>query len=231
MPASERRQPGLWVVVPAYNEARTIEMVVRGLRGHCPRVVVIDDGSTDATGDLAFTGGATVLRHAVNLGQGAALQTGIDYALSRNANFICTFDADGQHDAASIDAMRAALDAAGADVALGSRFLQATPRMPAARRAVLRAAVRFTRFQTKLDLSDAHNGLRLFTRRAAAAIRIEQPGMAHASEILVAIARAKLKYVEVPTTVAYTEYSLGKGQSITNSVKILFDLVYAAWSR
>jgi len=231
MPASERRQPGLWVVVPAYDEARTIETVVRALREHAPRVVVVDDGSSDATGDLAFAAGATVLRHSVNLGQGAALQTGIDYALSRNASYVCTFDADGQHDADSIQAMRAALESSGAEVALGSRFLQSRTRMPALRRAVLQAAVRFTRLQTRLDVSDAHNGLRLFTRRAASAIRIEQPGMAHASEILVAIARAKLSYVEVPTTIAYTEYSLGKGQSVTNSVKILFDLVYAAWSR
>ena len=88
MPASERRQPGLWVVVPAYDEARTIETVVRALREHAPRVVVVDDGSSDATGDLAFAAGATVLRHSVNLGQGAALQTGIDYALSRNASYV-----------------------------------------------------------------------------------------------------------------------------------------------
>ena len=231
MLASERRRPGLWVVVPAYNEARAIETVVRGLREHAPRVVVVDDGSSDGTGDAAFAAGATVLRHAVNLGQGAALQTGIDYALSRNASFVCTFDADGQHDATSIVAMRAVLEKSGAEVALGSRFLRGHTRMPSLRRMVLQAAVRFTRLQTRMDVSDAHNGLRLFTRRAAQTIRIEQPGMAHASEILVAIARAKLPYVEVPTTVAYTAYSLGKGQSITNSVKILFDLVYAAWSR
>jgi glycosyltransferase involved in cell wall biosynthesis len=231
MNARERRRPGLWVVVPAWNEARTIGTVVRGLAEHLPRVVVVDDGSTDRCGEIALAEGATVMRHAINLGQGAALQSGIAYALSRNASHIATFDADGQHDPASIADLRAALDASGADVALGSRFLHGTPRMPALRRFVLQAAVRLTRAQTGLALTDAHNGLRVFTRDAAARLEIRQPGMAHASEILATIARAKLRHVEVPTTVSYSEYSLQKGQRIGNSVKILFDMMYAAWTR
>ncbi len=231
MSARERRRPGVWVIVPAYNEAVTIGEVVKGLRDYLPRVAVVDDGSTDGTGDVALAEGATVLRHAINLGQGAALQTGIDYALTRNASHICTFDADGQHDPLTIGAMLGVLECSHADVALASRFLAGEPEMPALRRALLKAAVRFTRTQTGLDVTDAHNGLRLFTRHAAQSIRIKQPGMAHASEILTAIGRVKLRYIEVPTTVAYTKYSLGKGQPVSNSVKILFDLVYAAWTR
>jgi len=227
----ERRKPGLWVVIPAYNEAGAIGAVLRGLRERLPRVVVVDDGSTDRTGEIALESGAVVVRHAINLGQGAALQTGIDYALARKASHVCTFDADGQHDPASIAALEAALASSGADVALGSRFLVSSPQMPPLRRAILRAAVALTRLQTGLRLTDAHNGLRLFTRDAAERIRIHQPGMAHASEILAAIARERLRYIEVPSRVAYTAYSLGKGQGVTNSVKILFDLMYAAWTR
>jgi len=195
-----------------------------------PQVVVVDDGSQDDTSGIARRAGATVLRHSINLGQGAALQTGIDFALERGATHVCTFDADGQHDAGTIDAMFVALEDSGADVALGSRFLGDTVNMPPLRRFALRAAVLYTRWQTRSEFSDAHNGLRLFTAYAARTCRMTQPGMAHASEILSAIARRKLRYVEVPTTITYSEYSLAKGQSLTNSVKILFDLLYASWS-
>jgi polyprenyl-phospho-N-acetylgalactosaminyl synthase len=231
MSTRERRKPGLWIVVPAYNEAGAIGAVLSGLHAYLPRVVVVDDGSSDRTGEIALESGAAVVRHAINLGQGAALQTGIDYALERNAAYVCTFDADGQHDPDSIAALYAALTSSGADVALGSRFLGSAPQMPVLRRSTLRAAVALTRLQTGLHLTDAHNGLRLLTRAAAERIRIRQPGMAHASELLVAIAHERLPYVEVPTRVNYTAYSIAKGQSVTNSVKILFDLVYAAWTR
>jgi glycosyltransferase involved in cell wall biosynthesis len=228
---SDPPTPRLWIVVPAFNEAGAIGGVLRALSDKLPNVVVVDDGSSDQTGAAALAGGAVVLRHVVNLGQGAALQTGIDYALERGATHVCTFDADGQHDPATIDAMLAALEDSGAEVALGSRFLGGTVGMPPLRRLVLQAAVRYTRWQTGCHFSDAHNGLRMFTARAARACRVNQPGMAHASEILSQIARQKLPYVEVPTTVTYSEYSLAKGQSLANSVKILFDLLYAAWSR
>jgi glycosyltransferase involved in cell wall biosynthesis len=231
MSTRDRRKPGLWVVVPAYNEAEALGGVLRGLEAYLPRVVIVDDGSTDRTTEVALAAGAVVVRHAINLGQGAALQTGIDYALARNASQICTFDADGQHDPASIAELQSALTASGAEIALGSRFLGSAPNMPALRRATLRAAIAFTRVQTGLKLTDAHNGLRLLTRAAAKRMHIRQPGMAHASEILATVARERLHYVEVPTKVRYSAYSLAKGQSVTNSVKILFDLVYAAWTR
>jgi hypothetical protein len=92
-------------------------------------------------------------------------------------------------------------------------------------------AIAFTRWQTGLPLSDTHNGLRAFTRRAAELIDLRHAGMAHGSEILAQIARQRLSYVEVPTTVRYSAYSMRKGQSLSNSVKIVFELFYAAWSR
>ena len=91
-----------WVVIPAYQEAKVLRRVVMGVRRVAPRVVVVDDGSADATAQEALAAGATVLRHAVNLGQGAALQTGMDYALAQGAQFLFTFDADGQHPAESL---------------------------------------------------------------------------------------------------------------------------------
>lgn len=217
-------RPNLWVICAAYNEATAIGRVVTelGRTGH--QVIVVDDGSRDATADVAAAAGAHVVVHPINLGQGAALQTGIDYALAQGADVLVTFDADGQHRVSDIARLVDALRQARADFALGSRFLGQTSNLPRLRRWLLKAATVFTRVTTGLRLTDSHNGLRAFTRKGAAAIRLRQNRMAHASEILVEIARSGLRYVEVPVTIEYTAYSLAKGQHIGNSVTILLDL-------
>jgi len=217
----------VWIVVPAYKEAATIAGVVASLRAEgYDKVCVVNDGSPDDTGALALAAGAHVLEHIVNLGQGAALQTGITYALSRGAEYICTFDADGQHAPQAVTDLLRALEASGADVALGSRFLGKSSRVPPMRRVLLKAALAFTHAHAHVPVTDTHNGLRLFTRRAAESIRIQQAGMAHASEILQKLGAAHLRFVEVPVEVRYTSYSRKKGQSGFDSVKILLDLLY-----
>ncbi|HEY4408129.1 MAG TPA: glycosyltransferase family 2 protein [Xanthobacteraceae bacterium] len=217
--------PNLWVICAAYNEATTIGRVVTELGRAGYQVVVVDDGSADQTRYIAAAAGAHVVTHPVNLGQGAALQTGIDYALAQGADILVTFDADGQHRVADIPVMVEALWRERADFALGSRFLGQTYNLPTLRRWVLYAATIFTRLTTGLRLTDSHNGLRALTRRGAAAIRLRQNRMAHASEILVEIAHSGLRYVEVPVTIEYTAYSLAKGQRLGDSVAILLDLV------
>jgi glycosyltransferase involved in cell wall biosynthesis len=226
MPAMENNSPpNLWVICAAYNEATTIGRVVTELGRAGYQVVVVDDGSADQTRYIAAAAGAHVVTHPVNLGQGAALQTGIDYALAQGADILVTFDADGQHRVADIPVMVEALWRERADFALGSRFLGQTYNLPTLRRWVLYAATIFTRLTTGLRLTDSHNGLRALTRRGAAAIRLRQNRMAHASEILVEIAHSGLRYVEVPVTIEYTAYSLAKGQRLGDSVAILLDLV------
>jgi glycosyltransferase involved in cell wall biosynthesis len=225
MPAMENSShPNLWVICAAYNEATTIGRVVAELGHAGHQVVVVDDGSGDGTRHIAAAAGAHVVAHPVNLGQGAALQTGIDYALAHGADILVTFDADGQHRVADIPVMVEALRRERADFALGSRFLGQTYNLPTLRRWVLYAATIFTRLTTGLRLTDSHNGLRALTRRGAAAIRLRQNRMAHASEILVEIAHSGLRYVEVPVTIEYTAYSLAKGQRLGDSVTILLDL-------
>ena len=159
-----------------------------------------------------------------NLGQGAALQTGIDYALAQTAEVIVTFDADGQHRVSDISRLAEALFDEQADYALGSRFLGQAPNLRPLRKALLRAATSFTRLTTGLQVTDTHNGLRAMTRRGAAAIRLRQNRMAHASEWLSQIAGSGLRYVERPVIVEYTAYSLAKGQTIGDAVLILLDL-------
>lgn len=222
MPAEA--SPSVIVVIAAFNEEQMIATVVADLRGNGWPVVVVDDGSHDATGVLARRAGATVVTHPVNLGQGAALQTGLDFALSRAADIIVTFDADGQHSAADIPSLIEALQTRGADYALGSRFLGGTVDLPRTRRLLLTAATIFTRSATGLALTDTHNGLRAMTRRGASHIRLKQNRMAHASEILHQIAQSGLACVEVPVTIEYSAYSLAKGQRLTDSLAILIDL-------
>jgi polyprenyl-phospho-N-acetylgalactosaminyl synthase len=211
---------GTWVVVPAFNEAQAIASVLADLRRTGYQIVVVDDGSAE----LAMQAGATVVRHPVNLGQGAALQTGIKFALLRGANFIVTFDADGQHRVDEIATLLSALVLHRADFALGSRFLGRAANMPTSRRLLLQAAISFTRATTGLAITDAHNGLRAMTRRGAQTINLRQNRMAHASEILDQIAASGLKYVEVAITIEYSSYSLGKGQRSSAAVDILIDL-------
>jgi glycosyltransferase involved in cell wall biosynthesis len=219
-----KRSDGVWIVVPAFNEAQAIASVLADLRRTGYQIVVVDDGSADATAELAMQAGATVVRHPVNLGQGAALQTGIKFALLQGANFIVTFDADGQHRVDEIATLLSALVLHRADFALGSRFLGRAANMPTSRRLLLQAAISFTRATTGLAITDAHNGLRAMTRRGAQTINLRQNRMAHASEILDQIAASGLKYVEVPITIEYSSYSLGKGQRSSAAVDILIDL-------
>lgn len=221
----------VWVVVPAYNEEVPIRQVVSGLRRSYPNVIVIDDCSTDSTAVRAQAAGATVARHPINLGQGASLQTGIELALRKGADYIVTFDADLQHSPNDIAPLLTALRTSKADFALGSRFLGNAVSIGLSRKLLLKAAVLFTRLTTGLELTDAHNGLRAMTRQGAGALRIRQNRMAHASEILQHIARAGLPYVEVPMTVEYTPYSVAKGQKLSNSVNIVLELLTGAMQR
>ena len=214
----------IWIVIAAFNEAAVLSLIVTDLMRRSYRVVVIDDGSHDATGQIAFSAGATVVTHTVNLGQGAALQTGIKFALQQGADYVVTFDADGQHRPSDIPQLIDALIDRDAAYALGSRFLGSSRGMLLGRWFLLQAAVWFTRVTTGLRLSDTHNGLRAMTREGASRLSLRQNRMAHASELLEQIAASGLCHVEVPVTIDYTQYSLAKGQRLSDSLAILFDL-------
>jgi polyprenyl-phospho-N-acetylgalactosaminyl synthase len=213
-------------VIPAFNEGPAIRRVVDQLIDAGWRVLVVDDGSRDDTGAVAAAAGAKVLRHVINRGQGAALQTGVDFALRCDARYIVTFDADGQHDVADLPALVGAL--ADAEVALGSRFLGKTEGATRRRRAMLRLATRVSNRLAGIRLSDAHCGLRAFRATAAPALRIRADRMAHASELLRNIRVNRLRYVEVPVTIRYTEYSMRKGQIGIHAFRILFDYLFRA---
>ncbi|QPK81697.1 glycosyltransferase family 2 protein [Schaalia sp. ZJ405] len=216
-----------WLVVPLYNEKTVISQVISEARQVFPNIVCIDDGSTDGSGAVARAAGAVVTTHPINLGQGAALQTGFDFVLRyTNARFVATFDADGQHSIDDVVAMRQAALDEDLSFVFGSRFLDGAKReMTGLKALVLRTAALVTRLQTGLKLTDAHNGLRLIRRDALEQIHLHQDRMAHASEIVEQLAKTSLPWKEMPVNVRYTDYSRSKGQSLLNSVNILVELV------
>lgn len=219
------RHHGTWIVIAAFNEARVVGQTIAELRNRFDNIVVVDDGSTDETASAAQMAGAHICRHPINLGQGATLQTGISYALSRGAEEIITFDADGQHDPDDAVTIAGLLQKGQYDAVLSSRFLGTAVDMPAQKRVLLRLAIRFTRWTSGLPVTDTHNGLRGFTRAAAEKLDIRQNRMAHASEILATIARLKMRWCEIPGTVRYTPYSIGKGQKLSGALIILEHLL------
>ena len=217
----------VWVVVPLYNEDSVIGSVIEGLLPSFPNVVCVDDGSTDGSAAAAREAGAVVVRHPVNLGQGAALQTGIEYSLQDpELSCVVTFDADGQHQVTDALTMADRVLSGEADVVLGSRFLDKRTKLSAMKRLVLKTAAVQSRIATGMDLTDAHNGLRAFSPGVAARIQITQNRMAHASELVHQLSRMDAKIVEHPVEILYTDYSKAKGQPLLNAVNIVAELFF-----
>lgn len=219
------RNRDTWAIVRCFNEAPVAGDVVAELVRWFPNVVGVDDGSTDGSAAVLEGAGARVVRHAVNLGAGAALQTGIRFALlDPGARYFLCFDADGQHRVRDAAAMVERMRREELDVLIGSRFLGSSSGMPGLRRAVLRAGRLFERLSSGMALSDAHNGLRVFSRRFASQLDLQSCDMTYASELLRAVRSSGLPYGEHPVTIDYTRYSLSKGQRSVNSINIAVDL-------
>lgn len=217
-----------WLVIPLYNEATVIYDVISNARRTFPNVVCVDDGSRDDGARLAREAGAYVVSHPINLGQGAALQTGITWALTyTDAKFLVTFDADGQH--RTSDALRMIRRAEAEDLAfvLGSRFLGGSHQAGALKKLVLSTAAKVTRLRTGMKLTDSHNGLRVLRRDAAARLNLTMHRMAHASQVINQLASMRLPWAEESVTIDYTDYSRAKGQSLLNGVNILTEMAFA----
>src|SRR3989344_8703195 len=212
------------IVMPAYNEGKRVGDTVRSIfaLGQDIHIVVIDDGSTDDTMLAAQEAGATVIRHTVNRGQGAALQTGTEWVLAHGADYIVHFDADGQFDAADIVRAVSRFSESAPDVILGSRMLASGNAVPITKKYFLFPIARIVNWAfTGLWLTDVHNGFRVLSRRAAERIIIEEDGMAHNTEIINHIRRAGLTFSEMPVTVRYHRY----GQGLRGGFKIVGDLL------
>ena len=219
------RYQDVWIVVPAFNEARVIGDVIADVRSVFDHVVCVDDGSKDDTGDVALRAGAHLVRHPVNLGQGAAIQTGVEYARRQpGAEVFATFDADGQHRLKDVVAMIDRLSTEEVDLVVGTRFAEPTvSRPPLAKRILLRAAAWLSPSSRQLRLTDAHNGLRVFNKEVADKLNITMNGMSHASEFIALAVENRWRVTEEPVEILYTDYSKSKGQPLLNGVNIIFD--------
>ena len=214
----------VWIIVPAFNEASVIADVIAELRTVFSNVVCVDDGSRDGTADAAHAAGAHLVRHPVNLGQGAAIQTGVEYARSRpGAAVFVTFDADGQHRVKDVVRMIDRLTGDSVDLVIGTRFGGAVTHTPPLKRVILRLAAVISPHSRSLGLTDAHNGLRVFDKAVADELNITMSGMAHASEFIALAVENHWRVAEEPVEILYTDYSKSKGQPLLNGVNILFD--------
>ncbi|MEK7680677.1 MAG: glycosyltransferase family 2 protein [Patescibacteria group bacterium] len=213
----------VFIVIPAFNEEESIGRVMGGLFEHgYKNIIVVDDGSTDNTREVAGSMGAHVVSHEINRGQGASLQTGNECALSMGARLVVHFDADGQFNPADIKSAIKILEEKNLDVVLGSRFLDGRSNIPWTKRHILFPLGRLiNRIITGVKLSDAHNGFRVLTRRALEKLHINHDRMAHNSEIIKLLKQQNLAHIEHPVEVMYHEY----GQGFSGGIKILLELL------
>lgn len=208
-------------VIPAWNEARSIFRVVSSVRPLVSEVVVVDDGSTDNTAELAVRAGAVLLHHQINRGQGASLETGNQAALRLGADIILHFDADGQFMVEDIGEVLNPLISGEADVVFGSRFLSKRSALPLAKKYLIMPMARLVnRLFWGIRTSDPQSGFRAMSASAVSKIHISNDGMAHCTEILYKSFSAGLNVVEVPITVIYEEF----GQSFGGGWRIIKDL-------
>ncbi|KZO59026.1 glycosyl transferase [Dietzia maris] len=217
----------VWLIVPCFNEGTVIEEVLASARETFPNIVAVDDGSADDSAAAIHRAGAHLVRHPVNLGQGAAIQTGVEYARAQpGARYFVTFDADGQHQVKDVQSMVGRLRTEPIDIIVGTRF--GRPRgeddqVPLIKRLVLRTVVLLSPRTRRLGLTDAHNGLRVFNRRVAEDLNLRMNGMSHASEFVELMDSHGWRVAEQPVDILYTEYSMSKGQSLLNGINILSD--------
>jgi glycosyltransferase involved in cell wall biosynthesis len=217
-------------VIPALNEATRIDAVVKAALPHVDRVIVVDDGSKDGTGDVARAAGAFVVRHPENCGAGAATMTGIEAARRMGATAVVTLDADEQHDPNDIPALLNPLLEGRADIVLPNRF-GSRNKIPFIRRFFNMTGNVITLFATGRWVSDSQNGLKAFGPRAVREINLRMSGFEFCTEIVRESVHHKWRIAEVPSKVIYSEYSLAKGQSFANGVKTALKILLRSFLR
>ena len=219
--------PSVFIILPVYNESATVLINLINQLNRFPfKIVMVDDGSHEPLFSTLSNYPVTIIRHEINLGQGASLQTGFEYALNNNADYVITFDADGQHMVNEIPSILQPLLNEEADVVLGSRFMIGSYHNASTRKTLaFKLASLLNRLIIRKSISDTHNGFRGFNSKALKLIKLTENKMAHATELIIQIKKNKLRYKEMPVTVHYTEYSRKKGQSWYDSIRIFFDLV------
>jgi len=212
----------VYIVLPAKDEGPRIGRVIQKIIDlGFPLVVVVNDGSSDNTAAIAQQAGAMVVSHPINLGPGAATQTGITYALEKGAEVIVTLDADAQHSPTDIERLVQVLQEEHLDVVIGSRFIQHQDGIPFTRRVFNRVANLFSLLYTGVAMSDSQSGFKVIHRRFAKKLNLSFNGFEFCTEFVSLLKRHSVKYKEEPIHVSYSKETLQKGQSLLNGVRMV----------
>ena len=211
-------------ILPAYNEEVSIGSVVLQTKKYADRIIVVDDGSSDRTAEVAEMAGAEVIRHPQNRGKGAALKTGFE-ALN-GTGVVVTIDTDGQHDPADIPRLVAPILQGEADMVNGSRYLNGNKKdTPMYRRVGQKVLDTATNFDAGLSVTDSQSGFRAFSGRAKDVFRFHQNGLAIESEMLADAAAAGLRITEVEIGVRY-DVDGSSEHPVTHGVRVLLKVLH-----
>lgn len=214
------------VILPAYNEAMHLQSLCNQIKqSGFNHICIINDGSTDTTKELEFDTNVILLTHVLNRGAGAATDTGLQYAKLKKFDAAITMDADGQHEVSDLNVLYEAYIKSNADLLIGSRFMNATNKIPIHRRYYNHIANLISYAFAAYKISDTQSGLKLFSKKAIQEIDIQTDGYEFCSEIIIKAIQKKWIIKEVPIRVNYTEYSLSKGQGVINGFKTVFNLM------
>lgn len=195
-------------IVPAHNCEKTIEKVVAGLRNSVDAVIVIDDGSSDNTFEVAREAEAKVVRHGKKLGLGSALRTGFNDALSGGFDVVVTLDADGQHSPGDVTKLVNRIENGQCDMVIGSRLIDRSQwdKFPKTRLLGNKFLTYLTNFAAGAKVTtDSQSGYRAMTRTALEELKLISTHMSISSEIVVEVARAGFKIIEVPIEATYED--------------------------
>tara|TARA_B100000767_G_C19750735_1_gene530667 strand:+ start:905 stop:1585 length:681 start_codon:yes stop_codon:yes gene_type:complete len=215
----------IYILIPVFNEEKKIKNVVTEVSKVFKNVVVVNDGSSDATQEILEKLNVTILKHSINLGQGAAISTGFKYIQNlKNAEAVITFDADGQHSIEDAKAFANEILLCDEEIIFGSRFIKNKENIPFIKMIALSIVVIFTNRLSRINLTDAHNGLKAIKKDSLKKIDITIDGFGFESELIHQASRKEITYKEMPTNTIYTSYSKNKGQKLINGLLILEDL-------
>lgn len=208
------------ILLPAFNEAEVIGEVLEGIQKEgYQNICLIDDGSTDNTSDIAQGYSVHILRHVLNRGAGAAIQTGIQFARNQGFEYVILIDSDGQHLPEDIHKLYAKMQEVDADIVIGNRFFGTDNSIPKRRVAYNRIANVFTNIFCKHNYKDTQSGFRLLNRRSIEKLELRNKGFGFCSEMIIQGEKLDLQIAEVPIRVLYTTYSMNKGQNLRVGVR------------
>tara|TARA_B100000795_G_scaffold269816_1_gene260539 strand:+ start:1551 stop:2237 length:687 start_codon:yes stop_codon:yes gene_type:complete len=216
----------VYVILPLFNESKVLDKVIDEVQSTFKNIIVIDDGSTDNSYDLLLKKDVTLIKHPINLGQGAAITTGFEYVKKiENAFAVITFDSDGQHSVDDAKEFAKTILNCEEEIIFGSRFLGNEKNIPLIKRNVLKIATFITNIITGMNLSDTHNGLKAIKKSCIKKLDLDINGYAFESQFIYQISKRKISYRELPANIIYTDYSISKGQSIRNGFIIIEDII------